>query len=218
MNYPTILFDLDGTLLDTLDDLQAACNAALHAVGAPPRTLEEVRTFVGNGLGKLMERALPDGRTNPRFDEALEHLKSYYSTHMKVRTAPYPGILDLLQALKSQGRHLGVVSNKIQPAVTDLCDTFFPGLLDVAIGERPGIRRKPAPDTVLEALRQMNMPPEGAIYVGDSDVDLATARAAGLPCISATWGFRSRDDLLAAGAQLFAHTPADILRLLATPS
>ena len=214
MHYPTILFDLDGTLLDTLDDLHSACNAALRAIGCPPRTREEVRTFVGNGLGKLMERALPDGRTNPRFDEAISLLKSYYAAHLKVRTAPYPGILDLLRALKAQGAHLGVVSNKIQPAVTDLCETFFPGLLDAAIGERPGIRRKPAPDTVMEALRQMNRPPETAIYVGDSDVDLATARAAGLPCISATWGFRSRSDLLAAGAHLLAPTPSAILPLV----
>lgn len=209
-----ILFDLDGTLLDTLDDLADACNYALRSVGAPERTRDEVRAFVGNGLGKLLERALPDGRGHPRYAEALATLQAYYQAHNQVKTKPYAGIPALLAALRDRGALLGVVSNKPDPSVKMLCAHYFPNAFAVAIGEQPGVRRKPAPDTVLTALRALGGDAESAIYIGDSEVDLATAQNAGLPCISVTWGFRTPDALLDAGAEALAATPEELLALL----
>lgn len=211
MGYQAILFDLDGTLLDTLDDLRDACSYALGAVGEPPRTREEVRRFVGNGLGKLMERAIPGGREHPRFQEALAVLQRYYEQHNQVKTRPYEGVLPLLEALKREGYALAIVSNKPDASVKALSALYFGGLVSVAIGERENVRRKPAPDTALEALRLLGADKSAALYVGDSEVDVETARNAGLPCLSVTWGFRERDTLEAAGATAFAGTPEDVL-------
>lgn len=209
-----ILFDLDGTLLNTLDDLMDACNHALRSVGEPERTREEVRQFVGNGIGLLMERAIPGGRSHPRFREALADLKSYYQTHSQVKTKPYPGVLELMEALSEQGALLAVVSNKPDAAVKLLCGQYFSRYVTVAIGEREGVRRKPAPDTVLTALRALGAEPDSGVYVGDSEVDVATARNAGLPCISVTWGFRDPEALLEAGAETLVDTPKELLALL----
>ncbi|MCD8341941.1 MAG: HAD-IA family hydrolase [Clostridiales bacterium] len=214
MKYRTILFDLDGTLLNTLDDLHTACNYALAAVGEPARSREEVRQFVGNGLGKLLERAIPGGAAHPRFREALALLQRYYRAHDRVQTAPYEGMLPLLDALVEQGYRLGVVSNKPDGPVKALCSAYFGDRISVAIGERSGIRRKPAPDTALEALRVLGADPAFALYVGDSEVDIATARNAGLPCLSVTWGFRDRDALIAAGATALADSPQAVLSFL----
>lgn len=209
-----ILFDLDGTLLDTLDDLADACNYALRSVGAPERTRGEVRAFVGNGLGRLLERALPGGRAHPRYAEALTTLQAYYQSHNQVKTQPYEGIPELLTALRDRGALLGVVSNKPDPSVKQLCARYFPGLFPVAIGEQPGVRRKPAPDTVLTALRALGADAESAVYIGDSEVDLKTAENAGLPCVSVTWGFREPETLLEAGAEVLAASPEELLALL----
>ncbi len=214
MNYQTILFDLDGTLLNTLDDLHAACNYALAAVGEPLRSREEVRRFVGNGIGTLLARAIPGGAAHPRYEEALDLLQRYYRAHDRVKTAPYEGVLPLLDALTERGYRLGVVSNKPDGPVKALCRAYFGDRIDVAIGDRPGFRRKPAPDTVMEALRELGANPASALYVGDSDVDIATARNAGLPCLSVTWGFRDRDVLLAAGATTLAASPQEVLAFL----
>ncbi len=214
MKYRTILFDLDGTLLDTLDDLHAACNYALAAVGEPCRSREEVRRFVGNGIGKLLERAIPGGTAHPRYEEALALLQRYYQAHDRVKTAPYEGVLPLLDALAERGYRMGVVSNKPDGPVKALCNAYFGGRITVAIGERAGIRRKPAPDTALEALRGLGADPASALYVGDSEVDIATARNAGLPCLSVTWGFRDRDALIAAGATALADSPREALAFL----
>lgn len=214
MGFETVIFDLDGTLLDTLDDLMDACNYALRQVGAPERTRAEVRRFVGNGLGLLMERALPNGRENPRYDEALACLQSYYDTHNRIKTAPYSGVSDLVQTLIRRGIAVAVVSNKPDTSVKPLVAEFFPHMFPVAIGERPGVRRKPAPDTVWEALKELGKNRESAVYVGDSEVDLATARNAGIPCISVTWGFRDRDVLDAAGGTRYAASPSDVLTWL----
>ena len=213
MSYDVYVFDLDGTLLDTLGDLTSSVNHALRWAGMPERTLEEIRWFVGNGVKKLMERAIPDGLNNPRFDEVYQEFRDHYLHHGLDTTVPYPGIMELLQALKDEGKHIAVVSNKFYKATEELCQHFFGGLVDVAIGEREGIRKKPAPDTVEEALRQLNADGAHAVYIGDSDVDIQTARNSGLPCISVLWGFRDQDFLLAHGATTLVVNPSDILSL-----
>ena len=213
MSYDVYVFDLDGTLLDTLGDLTASVNHALRWAGMPERTIEEIRWFVGNGVKKLMERAIPDGLNNPRFDEVYQEFRDHYLHHGLDTTVPYPGIMELLQALKDEGKQIAVVSNKFYKATEELCQHFFGGLVDVAIGEREGIRKKPAPDTVEEALRQLNADRTHAVYVGDSDVDIQTARNSGLPCISVLWGFRDQDFLLAHGATTLVVNPSDILSL-----
>ena len=211
MRYTSVLFDLDGTLLDTLGDLAASTNYALAANGMPTRTVEEVRLFVGNGVKKLMERAVPDGQANPRFEETYRCFREHYMEHNLDTTAPYPHVLEMLATLKARGKQLAVVSNKFCAATQELCAHFFGAYIDVAIGERETIRKKPAPDTVLEALRQLGATREGAVYIGDSDVDIETARNCGIPCVSVLWGFRDRDFLLRHGAETLVSSPLDLL-------
>ncbi len=209
--YSTYVFDLDGTLLYTLGDLQASVNHALRSFGMPERTLEEVRCFVGNGVRNLMERAVPEGEKNPQFDEVFAAFRSHYTVHSLDTTCPYDGVVDLLKELKSRGKRIAVVSNKFYTATQELCRHFFGDYVEVAIGEREDIKRKPAPDTVFEALKQLGVTAEGAVYIGDSDVDLATARNSGLPCISVLWGFRDRDFLIEHGGTTFVEKPEEIL-------
>ncbi len=208
--YKTYIFDLDGTLLDTLNDLHASCNYALRTHGMPERSLEEVRQFVGNGVKKLMERAIPDGLENPLFEETLQTFRQHYLLHNLDTTLPYPGIMEMLQQLKAQGKRIAVVSNKFYAATQDLCKHFFGDTIQVAIGEREDIKKKPAPDTVLEALRQLQVTRQDAVYVGDSEVDIETARNSGIPCISVLWGFRSKSFLLSHGATTFIETPNEL--------
>ena len=214
-SYSTYIFDLDGTLLDTIGDLAASVNYALRTHGMPEHSLDDVRRFVGNGVRKLMERAVPDGADNPRFDETFATFRQYYMAHSLDTTRPYEGIPETLAALKARGCHLAVVSNKMMAATLALCHHFFPDTIEVAIGEdeAAGIRRKPAPDTVFAALKTLGVGKEDAAYVGDSDVDIQTARNAGLPCISVLWGFRDRDFLISHGAQTFITHPAELLFL-----
>ncbi len=213
MNYQTFIFDLDGTLLDTLGDLAASVNHALRAHGMPEHTIDDVRRFVGNGVRLLMERAVPDGADNPDFEATFATFRQYYMQHSLDTTRPYEGIPETLQALKARGCQLAVVSNKMMAATQSLIRHFFPDTISVAIGEHEaeGIRKKPAPDTVLAALRQLGVGKEGAVYVGDSDVDIETARNSGLPCISVLWGFRDRDFLLHHGATTFIAAPSELL-------
>lgn len=210
--YNTFIFDLDGTLLNTLDDLAASVNYALRTHGMPERTLDEVRSFVGNGVRLLMERAIPEGTDNPRFEETFATFRQYYMDHSLDKTRPYEGIPEMIHALKQRGCRLAVVSNKFYAATQELIRHFFPEIT-VAIGEHEseGIRKKPAPDTVFEALRQLGVGKENAVYVGDSDVDLQAAHNSGLPCISVLWGFRDRDFLLAHGATTFISQPKELL-------
>ena len=208
--YKTYIFDLDGTLLDTLNDLHASCNYALRTHGMPERSLEEVRQFVGNGVKKLMEKAIPDGLENPLFEETLQTFRQHYLLHNLDTTLPYPGIMEMLQQLKAQGKRIAVVSNKFYAATQDLCKHFFGDTIQVAIGEREDIKKKPAPDTVLEALRQLQVTRQDAVYVGDSEVDVETARNSGIPCISVLWGFRSKSFLLSHGATTFIETPNEL--------
>ncbi|MBP5711397.1 MAG: HAD family hydrolase [Prevotella sp.] len=210
--YKTYIFDLDGTLLDTLNDLHASCNYALRTHGMPERSVEEVRQFVGNGVKKLMERAIPNGLDNPLFEETLQTFRQHYLLHNLDTTRPYPGIMEMLGKLKEQGKNIAVVSNKFYTATQDLCKHFFGDTIQVAIGEREDIKKKPAPDTVLEALRQLQATKQDAVYVGDSDVDVETARNSGIPCISVLWGFRSKSFLLSHGATTFIESPSELTK------
>ena len=212
-DYNTYIFDLDGTLLNTLQDLTNSVNYALRQCDMPMRTIDEVRQFVGNGVRLLMTRAVPDGDNNPRFIEAFNTFRQHYMEHSLDTTCPYPGIIDMLKMLKSQGKHIAVVSNKFDTATKELIRHFFGDLISVAIGENEaaGVYKKPAPDTVIEAMIQLGVTKENAVYVGDSDVDLQTARNSGLPCISVLWGFRNREFLLEHGATDFAEKPDDII-------
>ena len=210
-SYETYIFDLDGTLLNTIDDLAASTNYALRTNGLPECTVSEVQTYVGNGVRKLMERAVPDGDRNPKFNDAYIAFRQHYSEHNMDLTTPYPGIIDMLKEMRDKGKRIAVVSNKFYLATKSLCDHFFSGLVEVAIGERESIRKKPAPDTVVEALRQLGVSKDNAVYVGDSDVDILTANNCGIPCISVLWGFRSREFLLSHGATTFVSRPEELL-------
>lgn len=210
-----IVFDLDGTLLDTLHDLAAATNWALRQSGCAERTIDEVRMMVGNGVGKLIEQALGDkGSDKELYRHVLSDFKQYYVQHCEVHTRLYDGIATLLQQLRIQGYRLAIVSNKLQAGVSELHRTYFSQLIDVAVGEREGIQRKPAPDMVLTALCELGVDTEEAIYVGDSDVDIATARNCGLPCISVLWGFRDKTFLTQHGATAFAETPLQVADII----
>ena len=199
-----ILFDLDGTLLDTLEDLKDAVNYTLRSKGYPERTLEEVRCFVGNGARKLMELAVPAGAD---VEEALSDFRIYYNAHCQVKTRPYAGIEAVLDVLKKE-YPVAIVSNKPDSAVKTLCADYFPGLY--ALGEAADCPRKPAPDMVYKAMKELGV--QKCIYVGDSEVDVLTAKNAGVPCISVLWGFRNREELVQAGADCFCEKTEEIPR------
>ena len=211
--YNTYIFDLDGTLLDTLGDLASSVNYALRTHGMPEHSIEDVRRFVGNGVRKLIERSVPSGTENPHFEATFATFREYYMKHSLDTTRPYDGIPETLAALKAKGCRLAVVSNKMMAATQELCRHFFPDTIEVAIGENEaeGIRKKPAPDIVYASLRELGVDKHSAVYVGDSDVDIETARNAGLPCISVLWGFRDRDFLIQHGAKTFISAPQELL-------
>ena len=211
--YNTYIFDLDGTLLDTITDLADSCNFALRTHGMPEHSVDDVRRFVGNGVRKLMERAIPHGAENPDFEATFATFREHYMHHSLDTTQPYPGISEVLADLKARGCRLAVVSNKMMAATVELCRHFFPDTIEVAIGEHEaeGIRKKPAPDTVFAALRELGVEKDRAVYVGDSDVDVQTAANSGLPCISVLWGFRDRDFLIQHGAKTFISAPSELL-------
>jgi len=210
MKYSVAVFDMDGTVLYTLDDLTDALNAALGQFSFPLRTVEEVRAFVGDGMRKLVERGAPSGTDFATLDRVFAAFSSYYHIHCADKTRPYDGVIDLLRALREKGVKTALVSNKSQDGVDALVERFFTGLFDVAVGERPGLARKPSPDGVNAALRALGADRATAVYIGDSEVDFFTARNASLPCISVTWGFRDRETLCALGATDFADTPQEV--------
>ena len=207
------IFDLDGTLLDTLGDLAASVNYALRTHGMPEHSIDDVRRFVGNGARKLMERAIPEGAATPDFEATFATFREYYMQHSLDTTRPYDGIPETLIELKARGCRLAVVSNKMMAATQELCRHFFQDTIEVAIceNEAQGIRKKPAPDTVFAALQSLGVEKDNAVYVGDSDVDIQTAANAGLPCISVLWGFRDRDFLIQHGAKTFISAPSELL-------
>ena len=214
MKQKAVIFDLDGTLLNTLEDLKDATNAALESKGMPVCTLEQVRQYVGNGVRKLMIRAVPDGENNPLFEETFAAFKEYYGEHCLDHTAPYPDIMQTMKALKENDVKIAIVSNKLDSAVKELNERFFAEYTTSAIGEMEGVARKPAPDMVNKALKELGVTKEEAVYVGDSDVDIATAKNSGLPCISVTWGFRDAAFLKEHGAKTLIESPLELLYLV----
>ncbi len=214
MKYDTVIFDLDGTLLNTLDDLAASVNYALGECGYPLRTTEEVRTFIGNGVSVLMRRSIPEEATDCEHSKALEIFKDHYAQNSRNATKPYEGIKDLLKKLKEKGCGLAIVSNKIDFAVKDLRDEFFADYIDVAIGDSDDTENKPAPDMVYKALDELGRKTGSSVYVGDTDVDLDTAKNAKMDCISVSWGYRTHNELVGYGAKMIADTPCDILKFI----
>ena len=209
MGYATYLFDMDGTLLDTLADLTAAVNHTLEQYGYPRRTIEQVRKGLGNGAVKLMAAMLPQGEETPGFADIMRDYRAWYQAHACVETCPYPGVPEMLKRLRQRGCKVAIVSNKPHGAACELAERFFPGV--PTFGERPETPRKPAPDMVFHALAALGAGKEGAVYVGDSEVDVQTARNAGLPVIGVAWGFRGREALAAAGAETIVDTAAELL-------
>ena len=209
-HYSTYIFDLDGPLLDTLGDLAASTHFALRPMCMPERSVDEVRRFVGNGVERLIRRALPDGSAEDVVSQTLAVFKAHYLEHGLDTTAPYEGVTEMLRQLKGRGCRIAVVSNKFDDATRALCRHFFPDTVSVAVGEREGIARKPSPDTVMEALRQLGVSAEGAVYVGDSEVDILTADNCRMPCISVLWGFRDRALLEAHGGVEFVSIPSEL--------
>lgn len=213
----TIIFDLDGTLLNTLADLANSVNYALRCHKLKERTVNEVRQFLGNGIRYLMEHAVGGAVTGEAFEQVFATFRTHYVAHCLDLTQPYPGIMPLLEELKQRGIKMAIVSNKLHPAVQELAQRFFKGYISSAVGESATVRRKPNPDAVLAALNELGSQPSEAIYVGDSEVDLATAKNAGLPCALVTWGFRDESFLRTLPLQPdthFIHHPSDLLNLI----
>lgn len=212
--YEAVIFDLDGTLLNTLEDLMDSVNYALRTCGMQEKSYEEIRRSVGNGIERLLELVVPNGSKNPQFDRIYALFKEYYGVHCNDKTDLYPEIRELLDTLKQEGFLMAIVSNKYYEGVQTLKEQYFKDYLQVAIGERDGIRKKPAPDTVLAALKELKVPKEKAVYIGDSEVDIATAANTGMDCITVGWGFRTREEQEAAGGKVFVKSPMEILELL----
>ncbi len=215
-NITTIVFDMDGTVLNTVADLTVSVNYVLDRFGMPGHTEEEYKKFFGSGIRYALECAVPEGTKAETIDEMLPVFKEHYDAHCLDKTGPYDGILELMKALKERGYKMAIVSNKIDSAVKELNERFFSEYVDVAIGEKEGIRRKPAPDTVFTALKELGSDVSEAVYIGDSEVDFQTAVNSGLPCISVLWGFRDKDFLIQQGATVFAETPGEIPGILET--
>ncbi len=211
MKYELVIFDMDGTILDTLDDLADSLNYALIQSGMPTRTRTEVCNFVGNGIRKLIERGVPSGSTEEQIKGVHAIFTEYYKVHCVDKTQPYSGILELIQTLRVAGIKTAVVSNKADYGVQELCEQYFDGMFDAAVGERPNVRKKPAPDSVNEVLKQLGVDRTHALYVGDSDVDIETAKQAEMDCVSVLWGFRDREFLLAHGAKDMISQPQELL-------
>lgn len=209
-----VIFDLDGTLLYTLEDLMLSANYALEKHGMETCSLHDIQYRVGNGVQKLMERCVPGGLENPDFQAVFADFKEHYKVHCNDNSGPYKGIPELLTALKEKGYKLAIVSNKFMDATKELAALYFKDTIDVAIGESAGIRKKPEPDTVIEAMRILGVTASDCVYVGDSDVDIKTAANSGMPCISVAWGFRTREEQQEAGGKIFADVPDDIIKLL----
>ena len=214
MKKTAIILDLDGTILNTLEDLTDSVNHALEKEGFPTRTIDEVRNFVGNGAKNLIIRALPDGESEETISKTLSSFKEHYEINKTNKTAPYAGVCEVLSSLRESGCKLAIVSNKHDDAVQGLYKRFFSETCDFALGNCDFLPKKPAPDMILYALDKIGKTVDDAVYIGDSEVDVTTAKNTGIPCISVTWGFRSEDILKESGAEIIAHTPKDIITAL----
>lgn len=208
--YEAVIFDLDGTLLDTLDDLKDAVNYVMRKHHFPEHSLENIRKAVGNGIRKLMERSVPEGTKEDVLEAAFLDFRVYYKANCKNKTKPYDGMIELVEKLRAEGYKLAVVSNKNDEAVREIIPYYFGELFDISVGAKEGVAKKPAPDTVLYTLGNLGVKREKTIYVGDSQVDVETAKNAGLEGIFVTWGFRSKEELAKAGALEFAGDVAQL--------
>ena len=212
--YDTVIFDLDGTLLNTLEDLADAVNAVMRANAYPERTLDEVRRFVGNGIRRLVEQAVPEGVCGEIFERVFEEFRTYYTEHCQIKTRAYNGVMELLEALKEKGYAMAIVSNKNHAAVCELNDIYFKKDISVAIGQKDGIRKKPAPDTVFQALKELGVSGERAVYVGDSEVDFMTAENSCMDCVLVSWGFRTKEELADCTPKAMIDRPEELLQVL----
>lgn len=210
--YKFAVFDLDGTLLDTLDDLTAAVNHALKKYNFPEKTKSEIASFLGNGAGKLIELSTPDGQKNPHFENILSEFKKYYAENNSVYTKPYEKIPYVLKELTKRRVQIALVSNKFDLAVKELEKKYFNGIFSSAVGECEGIKRKPAPDLVFKAMKIMGAEKENTVYIGDSEVDIETAGNCETDCISVSWGFRSREELIKSGGKIIIDSPEELLK------
>jgi len=214
MSIKLMIFDLDGTILDTLEDLYLSTNYALRENSFPERTIDEIRQFVGNGIPRLIERAVPPETSEQQRMQVYHLFMDYYPAHCADNTKPYPGIPELLKQLRERHIRTAVNTNKADNAAQILCKDYFPGLFDIVMGSREGLPKKPAPDAVSIIMHKLEIPQEQTLYIGDSDVDIATARNAGIPCINAEWGFRDREFLIRHGAEHLAANPESILDII----
>lgn len=214
MKYNTVIFDMDGTLLNTIGDLAWSLNETLSHFGMPPKTIAEVTKMVGDGSLMLVKRAVPENTDEETVKKIFAEFKETYRTHLAVFTKPYPGIMDLLDKLGKRGYKIAIVSNKPDKALKELNDIYFGGRIAVAVGDRDGARTKPAPDLVNIALKELKSDIRETVYIGDSEVDIKTAKNCGMDCISVDWGFRSRETLIEKGAANIAGTADDIIKFM----
>lgn len=214
MKYRLAIFDLDGTILDTLEDLTDSTNYALRTNNLPARTLDEIRTFVGNGIRNLIEKAVPEGTDADITEKVFREFGEHYKVHCLDKTKPYEGILQCIRSIREAGMMTAVVSNKADYAVRELCEKIFPGLYDIAVGEKQGVRRKPYPDSVVSVLDSLSADREEAVYIGDSEVDIQTALNAGIDEIAVSWGFRKKEFLKEQGAEIVTDSPEELLEIL----
>ncbi len=214
MRYKAVLFDMDGTVLDTLDDLADSVNRSLREFGLPEVSRFQVGQSLGNGAKYLIRHCLPEGSDEALCEQVLSFYKPWYDAHCRIKTKPYDGILQLMETLRADGVSQAIISNKPDSAVQELAEAFFPGLMDVVIGESPAVKRKPSPDTVLAAASQMGLMASDCVYIGDTEVDLETARNAGMDCIPVSWGFRTEEQLRAAGAEEIIRSPEELKKKL----
>lgn len=212
--YDTVIFDLDGTLLNTIEDLTDSVNFALGLYGFPHKSLEEIRSFVGNGAARLIELAIPDGTSNSMYEKCFIDFRNHYSINMRNKTDAYEGIMELLRQLLEKKYKMAIVSNKFDTAVKELNKIYFEKYIKVAIGESEKVSKKPAPDTVFKALEELGSVTDKSVYVGDSEVDVKTAKNAGVICVGVTWGFRSRKVLEQNGADYIIDTPQELLKII----
>lgn len=211
MKYDTYIFDMDGTILNTIDDLTVTTNYAMEKMGYKTHTVEDVKWFVGNGIMMLIRRAVPEGTSEEDIQKTFEYFKEHYHDHCNDKTGPYPGIIELLTELKKAGKKLAVVSNKADRPVKKLADEIFPGLFDIAIGEKDGINKKPARDMVDIAISELGAERDKSVYIGDTNVDFETAKNSELDCILVAWGFRGKEHIHQFNAEYFVDDPMEIL-------